>query len=65
MPSSGFLDTPDHLYRVDKTARVQMLNNPHVLGTGQYTSAGAPDSREFQTARGKLNLDLAWNDRLN
>jgi hypothetical protein len=42
-----------------------MFSSPRVLGTGQYTSAGAPDSIEFQTARGKLNLDITYNDRLN
>jgi len=40
-----------------------MLNNPQVLGTAQYTSTAAPDSREYQAARAKLNLDLSWADR--
>jgi hypothetical protein len=63
MPSSGFLNTSDNIYRMDKNASVSMFKNPRVLGTGQYTNSHAPNTREYQSARDQINLNLAFNDR--
>jgi hypothetical protein len=63
MPSSGLVDTPSHLYRVDRKAKTSMLKNPRKLGTGQYTNVAVPNSDAYQSAKDVLNMNLAYNDR--
>jgi len=65
MPSSAIIDSSSQLYRVDKRAKVTMLKNPRALGTGQYTNLAAPNSPEYLAAKDHINLNMAYNDRVN
>jgi hypothetical protein len=65
MPSSKFVTNGSHTVKVDKSANIQMLKNPVLLGPQQYSASHKPQSEEFERARISLNLNKIHQDRYN
>ena len=63
MPSSQYTNNGSHLMKIEKTASVEMLDRPVLLGTGQLTGGHSPRTEEFDKARTRLNLNLVHRDK--
>lgn len=63
MPSSATVFNGHQLLRTDRSASVQMLQNPLPIGTGQLNGAHAPVNREFGKAQTLINMDLVHADK--
>ena len=63
MPSSGFINTGNHLLKIENTASIEMLKQPVVLGTTLLTGAHHPNTQEFGKEKVRLNLDMMHRDK--
>jgi hypothetical protein len=63
MPMYGIVDTPSHVYGVQRTAKINMLRNPLALGSPQLTNVSSPNSRDYKSSVDKINLEMAFDDR--
>jgi hypothetical protein len=64
MPSSGFVDNGHQFLKIDKSATLEMLAKPRILGTGQYRSDTHPEVSTFhERDRTSMNLDLIHKDK--
>jgi len=63
MPMKGIVNTPSHVYGMQRNAKVEMLKNPVALGSPQLTNVAAPMSRDYKSSMDKINLDMAYEDK--
>jgi hypothetical protein len=63
MPSSQYVTNGSHTVKVDKSANIQMLKNPVLLGPEQYSANHRPITEEYERKRTSINLDKIHKDR--
>jgi len=62
-PSTQYVTNGSHTVKVDKSASIEMLKNPVLLGPKQYSSSHRPITDEFQRGRSSLNINLVHQDK--
>ena len=64
MPSSQFIANGSHMVKVDKSATIEMLKSPMLLGPEQYTSNHRPNVEQFEKKKISLNLEKIHKDKV-
>ena len=62
-PSSQYISTPSDVMRVDRSAKIEIMQKPRPLGAGHYTNTAFPNSREYQQTKDNFNLNIDYHNR--
>jgi hypothetical protein len=58
--SMNYVNTSDSLFKVDTRSKLELLPKVKYTGIGHYTSTAFPDSKEYQAAKDKFNLNIDY-----